>query len=227
MNVGWLIDGLRPFAGMTLGVHIVKHSLQINALFRMAISRWLQKYTTTNAGRQGLLRQSKITSALTTQTTLASTGSITTTRCYPLANFFTGQTASFDTFDADIEYMGFYEFPIESLVVVSTPKTIEREWRFVAANKEIVSGCLYCESGNFESKPVIDLGAKQLAIEIVSSEYSPDPVWIIDICQSSDGAYHLLEIGGFSFADLYACDKSDIVSAVSAVALSQWQANDA
>jgi len=140
---------------------------------------------------------------------------------------FSGQTASFDSFDADLEYMGFYEFPIESLVLVSAPKTIEREWRFVAADGEIVSGCLYCENGKFESKAEIDNDAQQLAIEIASNEYSPDPVWIIDICQSSDGEYHLLEIGGFSFADLYACDKSDIVNAVSAVALSQWQTNDA
>ncbi|MEM7317124.1 MAG: hypothetical protein AAF497_28655, partial [Planctomycetota bacterium] len=59
--------------------------------------------------------------------------------------------------------------------------------------------------------------------KIASMGYSPDPVWIIDICQTSDGEYHLLEIGGFSFADLYSCDKTDIVAAVSAVALSLWQ----
>ena len=86
---------------------------------------------------------------------------------------------------------------------------------------------MYCENGEFESKPEIDSEAQKLAAEIASGEYSPDPVWIIDICQSSDGDYRLLEIGGFSFADLYACNKSDIVNAVSAVALSQWQTNDA
>ena len=135
----------------------------------------------------------------------------------------TGQIASFESFDADLEYMGFYEFPASSLVVVSSPKTVEREWRFVAANRDIITGCLYCENGQFESKPQIDGSAKLLAQEIASCDYSPDPVWIIDICQTSDGEYHLLEIGGFSFADLYACDKSDIVNAVSAVALTRWR----
>ena len=139
---------------------------------------------------------------------------------------FTGQTASHDSFDADVEYMGFYEFPIQSLVVVSSPKIVEREWRFVAANREIVAGCLYCENGQFESKPQINNDAKQLAEKIASCGYAPDPVWIVDICQTSDGEFHLLEIGGFSFADLYACDKSDIVDAVSSVALSQWRNND-
>ena len=136
---------------------------------------------------------------------------------------FTGQTASFETFDADVEFMGFYEFPVCSLVVVSSPKTVEREWRFVAANREIVAGCLYCENGKFNSEPQIDGSAKELAGRIASEGFMPDPVWIIDICQTADGEYHLLEIGGFSFADLYACDKSDIVDAVSQVALSQWR----
>jgi len=32
-----------------------------------------------------------------------------------------------------------------------------------------------------------------------------------------------LEIGGFSFADLYACDKMAVVKAVSEVALDVWR----
>ena len=45
----------------------------------------------------------------------------------------------------------------------------------------------------------------------------------MDICKTSDGNYHLLEIGGFSFADLYACDMKTVVSAVSAAAQSVWE----
>lgn len=136
---------------------------------------------------------------------------------------FTGQTASSKSFDADIEYMGFYEFPNESIVVISSPKKIVREWRFVVANKIVVAGCLYCENGEFGPRPEIDTDAQSLASQIAMNPYSPDPVWIVDICETADGKYHLLEIGCFSFADLYACSKSDIVNAVSAVALTQWQ----
>jgi len=42
---------------------------------------------------------------------------------------FTGQIATQETFDADLEFMGFYEFPVESIVVVSSPKEIVSEWR--------------------------------------------------------------------------------------------------
>jgi len=140
---------------------------------------------------------------------------------------FTGQTAGVDSFDADLEYMAFYDFPIESLAVVSSPKNVLREWRFVAANNQIIAGCLYCENGVFESLAEIDSDAESLASQIAAHPFSPDPVYIIDICETDDGCFHLLEIGGFSFADLYACNKSDIVNAVSNVALAQWQTNDA
>ncbi len=42
----------------------------------------------------------------------------------------------------------------------------------------------------------------------------------------TDGTYHLLEIGGFSFADLYACDMKKLVSAVSVAAQTVWEATN-
>ena len=54
------------------------------------------------------------------------------------------------------------------------PKTVDREWRFVAANQEIIAGCLYCTNGQFESKPEIGGNAKRLAPKIASCGYSPD-----------------------------------------------------
>ena len=137
---------------------------------------------------------------------------------------FTGQTASAETFEADVEYMGFYEFPHDSMVVVSTPKSIRREWRFVATDREIVAGCLYCKNGDFDPKAEVDHNAQKLANTIASHPWSPDPVWIIDVCETADGDYHLLEIGGFSFADLYVCDKPAVVEAVSSAATAEWRA---
>jgi hypothetical protein len=63
----------------------------------------------------------------------------------------------------------------------------------------------------------------EFAAAIAASDYQPDPVWIMDICRTAGGSIHLLEIGGFSFANLYACDKGAIVAAVSQAALEEWQ----
>jgi hypothetical protein len=68
-----------------------------------------------------------------------------------------------------------------------------------------------------------DPAAFELATEIAGGDYQPDPAWVLDICRTATGDYRLLEIGGFSFADLYACDKNDVVAAVSAAALKTWQ----
>lgn len=136
---------------------------------------------------------------------------------------FTGQVAARDTFDGDLEFMGFYEFPASSMVAVSSPKTITEEWRFVAVNRRIVAGCRYKLGGEMNLDPGYEPAALDLAATIAESEYQPDPAWVLDICQTADGRFHLLEIGGFSFADLYACDKPAIVEAVSEAASRAWE----
>lgn len=136
---------------------------------------------------------------------------------------FTGQVVTRDTFETDLEFMGFYEFPASSPVVVSSPKRIAKEWRFVVAAGEVVAGCLYQEADEQVYRSEYDSLAFELAGEIASLGYAPDPVWVVDICMTSDNVYHLLEVGGFSFADLYACNMDDVVRAVSAVAADVWR----
>lgn len=137
---------------------------------------------------------------------------------------FTGQVVTKDTFSADLEFMSFYEFPQESIVVVSTPKDIVKEWRFVVANKQVIAGSQYKDGENLDYQSDYGPEAFDLAQAIAAGDNQPDPVWVLDICQLSDHSYHLLEIGGFSFADLYACNKTDVVAAVSTVAESVWKA---
>jgi hypothetical protein len=140
---------------------------------------------------------------------------------------FTGQVARRDTFTADLEFMGFYEFPPSSLVLVTTPKRIRDEWRFVVANKQVVAGCQYKIEEQLDLQPRFEAAAHELAATIAAEDYHPDPVWVMDICRTDDGRFHLLEIGGFSSSDLYACDKAAIASAVCQAALVEWErAND-
>ena len=136
---------------------------------------------------------------------------------------FTGQVVTKQTFDADLEFMAFYEFPIDSLVVVGAPREIEAEWRFVVADHAVVAGSRYKSGEVLDYRPEYDDNALQLATTIAALEYQPDPVWVMDICRLRDGSYHLLEIGGFSFADLYECNKADVVRAVSEVAEAVWR----
>jgi hypothetical protein len=131
---------------------------------------------------------------------------------------FTGLVASQATFERDVEFMGFYDFPRESLVVVSSPKPIRREWRLVIADGQIVAGSQYKEADQNVHRPGVEPEVEAFGQGVLSVSYAPDPVWVMDICQTEDSQCHLLEIGGFSFASLYACDKNAVVRAVSAVA---------
>lgn len=136
---------------------------------------------------------------------------------------FSGLTISRDAFESDYEYMGFGDVPSESLVVVSPPQRIIAEWRFVVADHQIVSGSLYSKEGVIAADPDFDSGALEFAEKVVAVGYEPDPVWVLDICQTEDRAFHLLEIGAFSFAYLYACDMNEIVKAVSQAAWSIYK----
>jgi hypothetical protein len=132
---------------------------------------------------------------------------------------FTGQVVADDSFDADLEFMGFYEFPVESIVVASAPQTIDAEWRFIVVGGRVVAGSQYKSRGEMGVQPGYDQAAFDLAVKIAAAGWQPDPAWVMDVCRTSDGAYYLLEIGGFSFANLYASDKGAIVEAVSQAAL--------
>lgn len=137
---------------------------------------------------------------------------------------FTGQVMTDTSFDADYEYMGFYEFPKSSIVVVSRPFEIEAEWRFVVVDQAVVAGSLYKRQGKSELRADYDQLAFELAKKVASLPYQPDRVWVMDICKTADGYYKLLEIGGFSFADLYLTDKNAVVAAVSRAAVAAWAA---
>src|SRR5690606_14414961 len=111
---------------------------------------------------------------------------------------------------ADLEYLAFYEFPVDSLVVVAPPKEVDAEWRFVVADKMIVTGSQYREGTQLVALPDVAPEAQRLAEQVVAEGYEPDPVWVLDIGRTSEGEYGLLEIGGFSFSNLYGCDKRKV-----------------
>lgn len=136
---------------------------------------------------------------------------------------FTGQVVTNDSFSQDLEFMAFYEFPGHELVVISSPKTVAKEWRFIIVNHQVIAGTQYAEHGRLVSRPGYDPSSYELAKRLASHSFEPDPVWVMDICKTAKSTYHLLEIGAFSFASLYSCDKVAVVRAVSQSAINDHQ----
>ena len=138
---------------------------------------------------------------------------------------FTGKIFDRKNFDADWKWVEEFTEP-SSLVVISTPKDVIGEWRFVVSNKTVITGSQYNIDGKHTCSPGYPDAAFWLAHE-VAQVYQPDAVFVIDICLGGDGKYYLLEIGAFSCAGLYACDMQKIVEHMSCQAEVEWEAYNA
>lgn len=110
----------------------------------------------------------------------------------------------------------------DSFVVISTPKTVKSEWRFVCSKGEVLTGCQYEKQGKLEFHPGYPEEAKALAQE-ACKVYEPDPIFILDVCFGADDAYYLMEINSFSCGGLYACEMEPIVKRASELAVKEWE----
>lgn len=118
-----------------------------------------------------------------------------------------------------------YEADKDQMVIVSSPKTIRGEWRFVvtAQTEEIIAVSSYRYQGLATRVPSAPHGATDLCKTILAQGYYPDKVFCIDIAEDADGNFWLLELTSFSSAGLYACNMDAIVKRVSEIALKDYE----
>ncbi|TRO55769.1 DUF4343 domain-containing protein [Candidatus Bathyarchaeota archaeon] len=108
------------------------------------------------------------------------------------------------------------------LVLVSTPKNIRGEWRYiVTSEQEIVSFSTYMYQDKRTYVPSAPEGATKLCKEVLSRGYFPDPVFTVDIVEDMDGNYWFMEMNSFTSAGTYAAPKEPIVTRVSEIAFKE------
>lgn len=134
---------------------------------------------------------------------------------------FTGQLLTREDFDEQYRFLGRYGPYPYTLVVASAPRNINIEWRFVVADGCVLTGSQYMVEGHnqckrYDSGPAFDYAQKVLD----TVDYEPDRVWTLDVCSTSEG-FHVLEIGSFSCAGLYACDVRPVVEKVSEIVMKE------
>lgn len=109
---------------------------------------------------------------------------------------------------------GFY-FEDESIPVVAAPvRNVAREWRFVVVRSRVIAGSAYDAATR---SAIVDLPESEpwsFAQSVASAVPPPAEAYALDVCES-DGTLRLLELNPFGGADLYACDASSVVRAVS------------
>ncbi|MCE9555903.1 MAG: ATP-grasp domain-containing protein [Planctomycetes bacterium] len=109
-----------------------------------------------------------------------------------------------------------------TLVVISAPQPIAREWRLVVIDNQIVSGSQYAVNGNRAittdcPSEVYDF-AESMLTEI---QWRPDPAFMLDVCESA-GRLCLVELNSFSGSWIYQCELPKVVSAASELAERTW-----
>ncbi|KKL23321.1 hypothetical protein LCGC14_2426540 [marine sediment metagenome] len=140
------------------------------------------------------------------------------------AKTFYGNIFPKDELDFELKTMkGYAGLPLdEILVIIASPKIIEKEWRIVIVDRKPISASQYKVDDKLNEKEGCDVDVWSLASKIAKDVWQPDRAYTLDICLS-DGRYHLLEANSFSCSGLYDCPVKNIVTQVSRVALEEWK----
>jgi hypothetical protein len=137
---------------------------------------------------------------------------------------FTGQVIYEEDFERDIK--DFHPGPINGSdwIVVSNPRNVEYEWRFVVVDNVIVSGCQYRgEKGRRILLRDYSPDAYMFARVVLNQvDYRPDRAFTLDVCTTTSGKFYVIEINSFSSSGLYKMNLEPVVREVSRVALEDW-----
>lgn len=141
---------------------------------------------------------------------------------------FSGRLLDLQDFDKFWENDTLSNCQPDSMLVVSTPKNIVGEWRFICTKQnEIIGVSTYRYQGQSTYIPSAPENATKLCNTILELGWYPDPVFTIDICEDSDGNYWLLEINSFTSAGTYAAKKDLLVKRVSEIAVEEYNTQKA
>lgn len=98
----------------------------------------------------------------------------------------------------------------DDLCIISSPKTIKEEYRFIVMDKEVITGSLYKRDYNVEYKEIESGYVFDFAQELANL-YQPDKLFSLDVALGDDNNLYLMEINSFQHAGMYECNKEKIL----------------
>lgn len=122
-----------------------------------------------------------------------------------------------------------------TLVVISEPKDIKAEFRYIICNKQVVTGSEYRWDNILDVRVDTHPECDKLAEIIAKADWQADRVYVCDIAlleKFHDGNFEkieyakVIELNAFSSSGLYACDTYKIVEAVSKEAYREFIGDD-
>ncbi|SLN14805.1 hypothetical protein TRL7639_00229 [Falsiruegeria litorea R37] len=101
----------------------------------------------------------------------------------------------------------------DTLLMLSTPVRIQKEWRLWVVDEQIVTYSLYKEGTRVVYRPEIDDDALAFAQRLVALNPGYSRAYVMDICRTEDGL-RMLETNCLNAAGFYAADLSKLVEAI-------------
>ena len=129
----------------------------------------------------------------------------------------------------DMRLNEFKECKVEDdkIVVIAKPQFIRREWRLVVVDNKIVAGGQYMEGGSYGECYHTSSCSENVLIWsqtiLDTLKYSPDRVWVLDVCEAMDNSIKVVECNCFSTSGLYKIDMSSAVKEIERVAIEEWR----
>lgn len=116
-----------------------------------------------------------------------------------------------------VERYGGYEnntLNMETRVIVASPKSVIREWRNFIVDGKVVSSSLYRENGRHkegrENIPTDMILFCQEALKI----YIPSKAFVLDICQTEDNEFKIVEFGCIHNCGFYQADVEKVLGEI-------------
>jgi len=138
---------------------------------------------------------------------------------------FTGQIFTLERHETDWRFFDMHSKP-EDVIVIASPRHIEKEYRVVIAKGEPITASQYQSRGEREQLPGAPKRVMEKAKEvatIIDKELFAGPMYVVDIATDESGNPSLMEINCFNCAGLYECDKKVVVDAANEIAWKEHQ----
>lgn len=111
-----------------------------------------------------------------------------------------------------------------SLCVIAKPVKISAEYRFIIANRKVLTGSQYRADNAFEVYAQYPDEAAEFAEKVVNStKWQPHPIYVMDIAKMINGEFRLIEIGSVNCAGYYACNIRNIIEKMTEIGQQDWE----
>lgn len=135
---------------------------------------------------------------------------------------FAGQIVHFGTIGDDIHSLEtLSSVTDETMILVNIPETLLGEFRFVIADKKVVTGSEYRWDGKLDIRRDWPQECWDLATQVAQHDWQVDIAYTCDVALTENGP-KIVELNGFSCAGLYSCDIDQVVMEVSKAATKEY-----